>query len=572
MSSRSCAVSARRALTSSAKRLNDVKKPVVPPPRPAVTTPKPVITKPVTTPVPKPVIITKPSIPPPKFSIPSFLFKIVLAGGVVYGGTMYAATKSDTVMDFVIDQQLPYYEEIIDIYEKGSIDDVKDYFAGLGKKVSSWEAKLPSKDEITSKGEKIFEETKNKLSPPKPAAPVDVSSLGQDATPAQQLQKPVEAVKKTVEHFPLIQLNKSVSSAVDASVKQTVESFNDLIRSIDVDASNTPGKDTLIKAINENVSKLATKLSSLTVSFEEEVQSKLRDSQTDLLSSYTKKELELTETLLDQFNSEKAQLEVKLNNRLKHEIEATKQTISQAAVNAVSMVRVEQTKQFEKLIKDSIDSERNGRLAGLEQLNARVKDLEEFSETLETQLVANHTRSVLSKAVGNLKHVLASSKETDSPKLLIQYFDEINKVAGSLNSELLNVVLNDLKPLIVNESNHSLLTNAQLLNKWEQLTPELRSASLLPPNAGLLGHLASMVFSKLLLPVKGNKPDGKDIESVIGRIESALTRGDLDVAVEEAANLKGWPRKLADDWVKDGRKRLEVQFLVGVVDSETRIV
>ena len=36
----------------------------------------------------------------------------------------------------------------------------------------------------------------------------------------------------------------------------------------------------------------------------------------------------------------------------------------------------------------------------------------------------------------------------------------------------------------------------------------------------------------------------------------ALTKANLDIAVEEAANLKGWSRRLADDWVKEGRKQI----------------
>ena len=44
--------------------------------------------------------------------------------------------------------------------------------------------------------------------------------------------------------------------------------------------------------------------------------------------------------------------------------------------------------------------------------------------------------------------------------------------------------------------------------------------------------------------MKGVKEDGKDIESVIGRVESSLARGELDIAVEEAANLKGWSRMI----------------------------
>lgn len=552
---------ARRQLTSTTRRLNEV---------PTTTGPKAKI---VISPATGQTTVKIPPTPPKnkkKFSFTKLLFNTALLGGLAYGGTMFAATKNDKVMDFVIDQQLPYYEEIIDIFENGSVDDLQAYFTSLKEKVTKLELKLPSKEQfeqLTTRSEKMYEDAKNKLTKQE-STPINVSDIGKDATPAQQLQKPVEAIQKPIEHLPLISLNKE---KVDDSVKQTIDSFNDLIKSIDV-GSNTVGKEALIRNITENVGKLAQKLGSLTTNFKEELKSKVKDSQTDLLSSYTKKELELTESLLHQFNREKSQLESKFNERVTYEIEATKKTISQAAVNAVTMMRVEQTRQFEQLIQDKLNQEREGRLAGLEALNERVGELEKFSESLENQLVANHNKTLLLRSLANLKHALSSSDEEAIPKALKGYFEQIEKVSGDLNDELVNLVLKDLKPLITNESTHSILTNAQLLNKWDELTPELRSASLLPPNAGLLGHFASMVFSKLLLPVKGSRPNGKDIESVIGRIENSLAKGELDVAVEEAANLKGWPRKLADDWIKESRKRLEIQFLVSVLESESRIV
>ena len=58
--------------------------------------------------------------------------------------------------------------------------------------------------------------------------------------------------------------------------------------------------------------------------------------------------------------------------------------------------------------------------------------------------------------------------------------------------------------------------------------------------------------------MKGVKEDGKDIESVIGRVESSLARGELDIAVEEAANLKGWSRKLANDWLLKAERDLKL--------------
>ena len=588
-----------RALSKSSARLNskNVKTtplvlntpPVIKTTPPVIKTSPPVVK---TTPLvikgtPPPVVIKAPPPPPPvivesssakndkkkkKFSLFKLLFRTALLSSVVYGGTLYVATKNDKVMDFVIDQQLPYYEELLDIIEKGSFEDLKNKVESLLSQASH--LSLPSKDqidELTHKLEKtsgdLIKETKERLT-----HSGKKSSHSTDATPAQQLQKPVEieSIKKDIKELPLITLTKEVASSVDDSVKLTIDSINNLIKSID--ATAVPSNPGLINNINEKVLQLAKRVNALTKTFDEELKSKLKVSQTELLSSYTKKELELTENLLHQFTQEKSQLEQKLNARLAQEIEATKDTISQAAVNAVSMVRIEQTKNFEKLISDRVDQERKGRLANLEKLNERLTELEAFSSSLETQLVSNHQKLLIHKSILKLKTLLFSSDPLDRPQLIKPYLENLSKVSADSNDELITLALKDLSQLLANESSQSILTTSQLLSRWEQLVPELRSASLLPPNAGVLGHLSSVIFSKLLISVKGNKPNAKDIESVIGRVESSLIRGDLDLAVEEVANLKGWSRKLADDWVIQSRKRLEAEFLINLIDAESRVL
>lgn len=552
-----------RSISTTSIRLNTTQKVVVTPPPVAtegeLPPPQPKVTPPKATPPPPPK--TK------KFSLFGFLFKTTLLASVVYGGTLYAATKNDKVMDFVVDNHLPYHEELLELIETGSIDDLQQGLDQLKSKFSS--VKLPSKEEIDElaqklehKGEDIIKETKKKFT---------ATRTGTDLTPSEQLQKGVEieSVKKDVPHLPLIELNSELGSSVDETVKQTIASFNNFIQTID--ASTLAAKnDKLLASINFSISQLASKLNGLTKSFDEELQKKLKVSQTELFSSFTKKELELTENLLHQFTTEKQQLEAKLNEKLNQEIQASRSAISQAATNAVSMVRIEQTKNFEKLVTEKLNEERNGRLANLDKLNDRLTELEKFVEGFETQIVSNHKKALIQQAVSKLKSLLLAPTANEKPKSIKPYVDELTKIAA--DDEVLKLALKDLTPLLSNESTHSILTNAQLLSRWEQLAPELRSASLLPPNAGLLGHLASIVFSKLLLPVKGVKQDGKDIESVIGRVESSLARGELDVAVEEAANLKGWSRKLANDWVVEGRKRLEVEFLLGLIESESKII
>lgn len=576
---RSMSLGARRTLVASARSFQDpIVKPGTPvtaqPVKAQIHTPKPVLKAdiPPKAEKPAPAVVEKvkeinegQEVPKKSsFSFTGFLFKTAVLTSLLYGITLYAATKNEKVMDFVIDKQLPYYEELIEVIENGSVEDLQEKLVALQAKF-----KLPSKDqigELTSKlehqGEQLIQETKKKLKV--------TQKSSNYTTPAEQLQKPVE-IEPThdVEKLPLIQL-KDVAHIADESVKKTITSFNELIAMIDASAVGSK-KDTLIKSITENINALSTKLSTLNTNLEKEVQAKLKGSQTELLASYTQKELELTQNLLDQYHLEKTQLEKKYADLLVQEVEAAKHAISQAAVNATSMVRIEQTSRFEKLIKLKIDNERNGRLNNLEALNARLDQLESFADLLQHQVSAAASKTLVQQALTKLKSMLTAS--SDTPARFVQpYVALLETACKQADDEVMTLAINELKPLLDGESNQSLLTIPQLQASWEVLAPELRAAALLPPNAGLLGHIASRFFSKLLMPVKGSKPDGRDIESVIGRVDQSLARGQLDVAVEEVASLKGWSRRVADDWVCDGRKRLEAEFLVSLLDAEAKIL
>ncbi|KAI5951104.1 MIC60 [Candida jiufengensis] len=564
-----------RGISTTSIRLN-AKKIDPPPPLPEVKTTEFIVaTPPSINPIPVENKIPPPPPPPTpkkkKFSFTGFLFKTSLLAVFLYGGTMYLATKNNKVLDFVLDNELPYNEELIDFFENLSKEDFEELWYNIQSKFT--DVKLPSKNDIEQlttkiehKGEDFLKETKKKLSSKKEVR------KGTDLTPVEQLQKPVEveSLTRDVARLPLIELNADVANSVDSSVKQIISSFNNFVQSID--ANTLEGSNSnLIKTIDTSINQLATKLNTLSTSFDNEVQNKLKVSQTELFSSFTKKELELTENLIYQFNQEKAQLEKKLNQRLEQEVKAARQAISQAATNAVSMVRIEQTKNFEKLVTEKLNEERQGRLANLDKLNDKINDLEKFAEGFEKQIVNTHKKTLIQQSINKLKSLLLfSQSENTTPKSIGPYVDVLSQI--STDDEVLNLAVKDLIPLISNESTHSILSNSQLLTRWEQLAPDLRSSSLLPPNAGLLGHLSSLIFSKLLLPVKGVKEDGKDIESVIGRVEYSLARGQLDVAVEEATNLKGWSRRLANDWVIESRKRLEIEFLLNLIESESKLL
>ncbi|KAG7191393.1 Formation of crista junctions protein 1 [Scheffersomyces spartinae] len=498
-----------------------------------------------------------------KFLFPGFLFKTFLATSVLYGGVLYAATKNETVMDFVIEHDLPLYEGLLDVIEHGSFDELKKRMDSVRSKII-----LPSKEEITKLTAELEERSEEFLHETRKLAEKTQQKF-HHTTPAEQLQKnpEFESVVKEYQHIPLIKVNDKL----DDSLKSTIESFNNLLRTINVPKG--PLNDSLLKSINESVAQLTVRLDDLTNNFNEAVEKQVKETQTEYLRSSTAKELELTETLLGQFKNERLQLEKKLNERMTKEVEATREAISQAAANAVAMVRIEDAKKFESMVKDKIDTERNGRLANLDKINTRLEELEQYALSIEEQLSSNNQKVLIHQSIVKLKTVLKTDTDpSEKPKLVKPYLDDLAKVAAGADDQVIDLTLKELYPLLSKESNQTILTTPQLLTRWQQLSGELRSASLLPPNAGLLGHLASVLFSKLLVPVSGNKPDGKDIESVIARVEDSLARDHLDEAVEDVANLKGWTRKLADDWVVEARKRLEIEFLVDVIDAESRIL
>lgn len=477
---------------------------------------------------------------------PKSRFWRVVVGGTaltvaLYGGLLYVATRNDKVMDFVIDKQLPYYEELVDLIET-------DLWAELKERLT----------QLPRQGEKLLEDTKRKFA---------------HKTPEQQLQRPpeVELVQEVFEQMPSIKLKEGIAHLADDSVRATIELFNELVALVDA-LGVGPKKDTLTRRISENIHALHDKLQALTVDFDKELQKRLKDTQSEVLALYTKKELELTQSMLDQYAQEKAALEKKYQKRLANEVAAAREALAQAAVNATLMVRIEQTRRFEKMVKERIDSERGGRLANLDKLNGRLEALEALALLLEEQVARLGKKSAVARALDSLKLALLHVQPAQPAALLQPYVDGVAAASAQSGDEVLLLAAAELQPLLRGESTQLLLTAPQLLAAWEQLAPELRAALLLPPNAGFMGHVASFLFSKLLVPVKGTRPGGRDIELVIARVEQALQRGELDVAVEEAACLRGWSRKLADDWVVEGRKRLEAEFLVLLMDVEARLV
>ena len=87
---------------------------------------------------------------------------------------------------------------------------------------------------------------------------------------------------------------------------------------------------------------------------------------------------------------------------------------------------------------------------------------------------------------------------------------------------------------------------------------EVRKASLLPEDAGIASHAASVVLSKVTFK-KDAIADSNDVESILTRTEHLLEQGNIDAAAREMNGLQGWAKILSKDWMGDVRRVLEVR-------------
>jgi mitofilin len=111
---------------------------------------------------------------------------------------------------------------------------------------------------------------------------------------------------------------------------------------------------------------------------------------------------------------------------------------------------------------------------------------------------------------------------------------------------------------------------ALLIDRFRRVASEVRKAALLPEDAGVASHIASLAMSKVLFK-KSGLALGQDVEAVLARTEVLLEEGDLDAAAREMNGLQGWAKVLSKDWLGECRRVLEVRQALDVIATEARL-
>ena len=396
----------------------------------------------------------------------------------------------------------------------------------------------------------------------------------------------------------------------DPQLKEIIGSLNDLINSLNDSNLSIPESEfNSIKKSNQN---MLTNLSQLNETLKEALSNYMiqRTSEviTELNTQYenSKREFEknLQKNLLQEVDEFKENLTKQKDKELEEKLKANEELLQAKHANEVGLLSITQVKEFNKIIKDKIEKERNGRLAHLEEINSEVNDLSKSIDRSSKILSKNEALVQLTFQVDEIKSRINNNnlpdvnidKELSRLKLLSNLLSTFNKKSccddgdccsckkdnknegkeGKISCKckpktnppsLLSVALDELESTC---SGKKILSNEQIYNRWNLLADDFKTASLLPPNSGILGQLTAKVFSLFLFTKTGNPSNATDFDSVYARVGDNLRVSNLNDAVEEVVSLKGWPHKVCESWIEDARRKLEVQRLVEILDCEIR--
>lgn len=352
-----------------------------------------------------------------------------------------------------------------------------------------------------------------------------------------------------------------IENAGDPIVQELAKILNDIIAVVNADNASSKYETTMTKA-KDDLKRLAGDVSTMRATETLAAEKKIRDSQVEFDNGARELVKRIEQEMKDQeirwreeYEAERERIAVSYQNKLKSEAEAAEKLAAQHLRNALMEQERKIKDSFTTSIRDRVETERGGRLSKLGELSSTVHELQKLitksNEVVDTNLRTQH----LVVAVDAVRHVIETS---DRPRPFLHELAALKEIANE--DPVVNAAIASLNPA---DYQRGIATPAQLIDRFRSVANEVRKASLLPENAGVASHVASLALSKLTFKKQGLAP-GDDVESVLARTETFLEEGNLDDATREMNALKGWAKILSHDWLNECRRVLEVRQALDV--------
>lgn len=496
---------------------------------------------------------------------------------MAYGGGVFLALKSDNFHDFFT-EYVPYGEESVLYFEE------RDFYRRFPNTLRN-QNRLPNpRDEgsrvtIPSKSglySKEVEQSGTDVSQPgphmssvskekadeaaiKPAAakPEDKSAKVKEVkkqAPSEP-EKPKQEPKQS-SSSPITTLEfAKVSEGDEPIVQELVKTFNDIITVISADADSAKYSRPVAKA-KEELQKIGEQI--LGVRDEarraaqeeiEKVHATFDESARELIRRFDDVRTNDAAQYREEFEAEREKLALAYQQKVQTELQRAQEIAEQRLQNELVEQAIELNRKYLHEVKDLVEREREGRLGKLSELSTSVAELEKLTTGWREVIDTNLKTQQLQVAVDAVRSALERSTV---PRPFVRELVAVKELAGE--DPIVEAAIASINPTAYQRG---IPSTSQIIERFRRVADEVRKASLLPEDAGIASHAASIVLSKVMFK-KDAAAGSDDVESVLLRTENLLEEGNLDDAAREMNALKGWAKILSKDWLADVRRVLEV--------------
>ncbi|GAA5957552.1 hypothetical protein JCM21900_001633 [Sporobolomyces salmonicolor] len=405
--------------------------------------------------------------------------------------------------------------------------------------------------------------------------------LGFEPAPGYELPRPPPTPKGDIKPvapppapLPLVApalKDVTTSEPVLGQLASTIDSLAKYVEKND--ANTSEGATAVLSSAQKDIKGLAARLEAIKQQEEAKLQQQLKEQANKYSGMLLNAEKELVERLDTQeedwkkaFDMERQKLVAAYKDKLEHELATQQEIINQRLKEEVVAQGIELQRRWVQEIKMRVEQERGGRLAKLEELESGVRKLEKVAKENE-EVVGEAVRArKIFAAVKALEHAVESGAPFATELAAVQRLAAAPPTSSSSTSDSLIALA--LKTVPAEVASTGIASFPALAARFhDSVAPQLKKVSLLPEHGGLMAYLTSVVMSHVLFEKEG-WADGDDVVSTVARARFWLANKDLDLATREVNSLKGWPKALAADWLKQARNHLEVKQALEIAERE----
>ncbi|USP82305.1 MIC [Curvularia clavata] len=507
------------------------------------------------------------------------LLRLAILSALGYAGGVWYSLVSDNFHDFFT-EYVPYGEDAVAYFEEREFRKRFPGRAGdprLHPQISGEnKITIPGRSGLTARPVKEHSSDLGAKGPHLSAVAdnnkVDkVESSGQQPKVSSGEKKPAPAPVQEETHTkaiaPLDHLN--VPAATEPVVQDVVKIVNDIITVVNADTANGGKYNSTLDKAKGDLAKVVADINLMKESLEKQSEEKIKAAHAE----FEQAAKELVQRLDHQMQAQEAQFKEEFENererlsqgyreRLQSELQVAQKVYEQKLKNQLLEQSINMQKAFTATVKERVEAERQGRLGKLNELSSSVHELEKLTAEWNSVIEANLKTQHLVVAVEAVRSALESQVV---PKPFVTELAALKEIAE--DDPVVSAAIASINPAAYQRG---IPSSALLIDRFRRVASEVRKAALLPEDAGVASHLASLAMSKVLFKKSGLAVGG-DVEATLARTEVLLEEGDLDAAAREMNSLQGWAKVLSKDWLSECRRVLEVKQALDVIATEARL-